>query len=555
MLSIFHPEYDVLRWDKWRLTYEGGDDFINRYLVKFSAREDDDDFLGRKAIAYCPAHAKAAVNDIKNAIFQRINDVTREGGPNSYRKAMNGELSGVDLRGGTMNDFVGRQVLPEMLVMSKVGVYVDREPLPEALTVADTVPHPYLYIYKAEDILSWDYNKERPWEFSVLLLRDWVTEVDPGTGLPVGIVENYRILSLTAEGNVSVRFLDKNGQTISEHILQIRRIPFVIFEITNSLLCDVANYQIALLNLASSDLAYLLKANYPFYTEQRDDRAGSSHLKRQGGTEEGSTDDEVRAGVMHGRTYPMRAERPGFIAPPTDPVKVSMEKQNVMRDEIRLLVNLSLSNVKPKQASAESKGMDEHGLEAGLSYIGLELEHGERQIAAIWAMYEGVNDQPLVRYPERYSLKTDEEVLDEVKALEERMMAVPSDSYKREVAKQIVVKMLGTKLHADKISEIMGEIDAAKILTTDPEVLFSAVEHALIDNKGAAKALGIPPESVEQAQKDHAERAARIAAAQARANMANRGVKDLAEGDDTKAEKTLSQDASTNLEGGQAVRK
>ena len=55
--------------------------------------------------------------------------------------------------------------------------------------------------------------------------------------------------------------------------------------------------------------------------------------------------------------------------------------------------------------------MDNQGLEAGLSYIGLVLENAERQIAEHWAAYEERN--PLkrqiatIKYPDVYSLKTD----------------------------------------------------------------------------------------------------------------------------------------------------
>ena len=57
------------------------------------------------------------------------------------------------------------------------------------------------------------------------------------------------------------------------------RIPFILLDIGESLMKDVANHQIALLNLGSSDVSYALKANYPFYTEQQDLRAVGDHLK------------------------------------------------------------------------------------------------------------------------------------------------------------------------------------------------------------------------------------------------------------------------------------
>src|SRR5436853_6120818 len=73
IVSIRHPEYSIQssKWAKWRLVYEAGDNFIENYLKKFSSREGETDFNLRKDITPIPSFAKAAINDIKNSIFQR----------------------------------------------------------------------------------------------------------------------------------------------------------------------------------------------------------------------------------------------------------------------------------------------------------------------------------------------------------------------------------------------------------------------------------------------------------------------------------------------------
>ena len=78
-----------------------------------------------------------------------------------------------------------------------------------------------------------------------------------------------------------------------------------------------------------------------------------------------------------------------------------------MIQEIRQLINLADTKIDPTRASAESKKMDMGGLEAGLSYIGLELEYGERQIQEIWSMYENSKNIATINYPERYDLRSD----------------------------------------------------------------------------------------------------------------------------------------------------
>ena len=63
--ELKHPEYKDLQryWPKWRLTYEGGDKFVEAYVKMFSQLENVNDFADRKAITYVPAFAKAAVID------------------------------------------------------------------------------------------------------------------------------------------------------------------------------------------------------------------------------------------------------------------------------------------------------------------------------------------------------------------------------------------------------------------------------------------------------------------------------------------------------------
>ena len=73
--------------------------------------------------------------------------------------------------------------------------------------------------------------------------------------------------------------------------------------------------------------------------------------------------------------------------------------------------------------------MDNSGLEAGLSYIGLVLEGAERRIADYWAAYEEKNPAkrqlPVIEYPDRYSLKTDDDRIEEAGKLSKLMGEVP----------------------------------------------------------------------------------------------------------------------------------
>ena len=100
--------------------------------------------------------------EVKNTIFQRMSDVVRIGGSENYKKASLGQENGVDLHGNTMTGFMGSQVLEELLVMKKVGIYVDM-PSNTGPTLLDQIDKkPYLYTYATEDIRSWvgEFNED-----------------------------------------------------------------------------------------------------------------------------------------------------------------------------------------------------------------------------------------------------------------------------------------------------------------------------------------------------------------------------------------------------------
>ena len=334
LIDSRHPGYlsGLTDWEKWRRTYEGGDAFRDCYLEQFSTREDQTDFNARRNMTPVPAFAKAAINDIRNAIYQRLRDVVRKGGSDVYQAAVNGNNLGVDHRGSTMNAFLGVKVLTELLVMGRVGVFVDHPFVPADATLANVRrPAPYLYKYDIEDILSWTCSKpEAPSEFQAVLLRDTTMQYDQATLLPTLTVQRYRYLRIDPNtGRVHLQFynlkgeaVDQFGQPGGEIQLELDRIPFVLLDIGGSLIKDVCQQQIALLNLGSSDVNYALRSNFPFYIEQRDLKAKGGHLKisatadgtaTSGG--QGAADEDVQIGVTHGRYYDKQMNPPGFHRP------------------------------------------------------------------------------------------------------------------------------------------------------------------------------------------------------------------------------------------------
>lgn len=552
-------------WELWRTVYEGGLEFRNAYLKQFTNREDQTEFNTRKEITPIPTFAKSALNDVRNAIFQRMRDILRRGGSYAYQQAISGMNGGVDRRGSTMNAFLGMKVLTDLLVMGRVGIYVDAPITPDVSTLAETpFTQPYLYQYPVEDILNWKMaGPDKPSQFQSILLRDTTLEFDQRTLLPSTTGQRYRLMWIDeSSGKVMLQFYSLEGQEIgpdgfpsaSPIQLDLDQIPFVMLDIEDSLLKDVAYYQIALLNLVSSDVSYALRANFPFLVEQRDLRATGAHLKRvstdkgtatSGG--QGAADEDVKVGTTHGRAYDKGMDAPQFINPSSETLEASIKLQSKLEEDIRKLINLAVINAGTRM-SADSKEFDNQGLEAGLSYIGLVLENAERQITHYWAAYEDRSVErrqiATIKYPDRYSLKTDADRVKEADNLRDLMTAVPGRTVKRELGKLIVSALLAGKVDLETLQKIEKEIDKADYTTSDPETIIAAVEAGLCGEQVASMALGFDEDEYLTARKDHTARIKRIAESQSAGkgaavegsgetgegpeNPAARGVKDLA---------------------------
>lgn len=590
LTGIRHPEYleDELYWYDWRDCYNGGERYLKRNLKKFSERESDADFAARKVFTPIPAFAKAAVNDIRNAIFQRLCDVTRRDGSEAFMRASSGEIGGVDNNGASMQSFLGIDVLTELLVMGRVGVYVDMPSLSNFRTMADEGDvRPYCYMYRVEDILSWAAAKpEEPGHFTALLLRERAIDYNQGFAhgvyLPQGGYTRYRLMWVDPNSRtVKMRLFDEsdnlilpNGSILADREtynsksqtdfgvtnLELERIPFTMPTIGSSVLKDVCKHQVALLNLGSSDVAYVLKANLPFYIEQKDLRDVGAHLKEfvdDDGTTNTSDNStagkEVRTGVMQGRFYDLKADAPSFIHPSPEPLQASIKLQEKLEDDIRKLVNLAVQNkIGQRAMSAEALKLSDQGLEAGLSFIGLVLENTERQIATHWAAYEsrdpGQRQVATIKYPDRYSLKDDKDRIEEAKQLAELMYTVPGKEVKVELAKMIVTTLLSSKVPTSTIDKIFTQIENAGYTTSDPDIIIRAVEAGLCGEETGSIAIGFDGDEYKKAREDHAARAIRVATAQATTdgNMAARGVPDLDE-DESSGEDEREEASDTTL--------
>ncbi len=557
----YHPYYNdwIYEWQKFRIVFDGGINFINTYLYKYSDAETDNDFALRKKLTYRPNHAKRAILKIRDALYQRMADVKRTGGPKSYIAAVAGQQNGINRKGMPLGTFIMLKVVPELLSMGRAFVYVDKKPLPTSFDGITTVKDaagkvPYITFFQAEDILSWVYgDADSKHEYVSVLIREWAFDFNPETGLPIGQIQRFRRLYVDENDKVFCQYYSSKfepGETVP---LQLDRIPLVRFEIAQSLMADVADYQIALLNLVSTDMSYLTQSNTGIYVEQYDPKWEGSYVREGQSNQIASVDvkdangnvvvpagtgsatgtvqqansagnRKIVLGNRNARRVPQGTLMPEFISPSTDPVIASMKKQDQLIAEIDRLVNLQVENL---SITGEAVKQERASLESGLSTIGLVLQTGENQIADFWAQYDG-GDRALVTYPKDYSLKTDSDRIKESNDLIPLKTAVPSSTFAKEVSKKISATMFDGKVTPDTMQAIYDEIDAADFTTSDPDTLITAHQEGFITAAMGAKALGFqnPDQLAKDAQAEQAVRLATIAVHQQKAAGA-RGVADM----------------------------
>lgn len=502
---ISHPTYDKDKYERYRLIKDGGTPFVEKYLTS-RTNEDTTDFAARKAATPDPGVAASAVDDVKNAFAPRM-DVTRTGGNPEYLQLIKGLLGGVDRNNSSMDDFVKNEILPELLYMGKVGVLV------QAGAVDDPIQTPYLLPYKVEDIWNWKYTNGK---LSRLVLNEVIEKVNEA-GFPDGNKEIHRVFTLD-NGVVNVKITDRNDKELdlitlesgsSEETIALDEIPFTTYALSQSMLHKIDAFQIAYLNLESSDLEWLRTANLTIYTEQGDS-VTSNHLVTQ--TEGEENKHIVKIGTRQGRRYPKGVDRPGFIAPPPGPIEISMKKQDQLQARIKDTLKTTLAEV--KMASAESLTLRDRGLEAGLSTIGAVLRGGDLHIAILMHKYLGSQDIPNVTYPVKYELRTEEDRLTTAKGLKDIQKILASPAAKKELEILICRTILEGRVEDKVYNDIVNEINALTLSVFDPADLIELVNAGILSKSLASTTIGAPPDDAAKAESEHVARIAAIKAAQ-----------------------------------------
>lgn len=508
MNNFLAPHYmrDVSVAGKCRLAVGKNRDYVNRYLKYFSERETLTAFELRKSITPNPPDLRIGMNQLMYSIRARMGDVSRGSNLAEYIDAANGVKDGVDGKGSTMVSFMANEVLFELLVAKKVGIFVNRQEVPQ--TIEKQAPWPFLSIVPIEDIynISTDANGK----VNGVILRTYEDEQEDG----FSIKESYFIdkYKLTDGQLVHTRF-NSAGVELSKTASDMDVLPFAYLSIKDSPVEDALDLHDALLQLSSSDFIFLFKSNHPIYVEQFSvqsemQKKQEARFKDSPG-QDGKTDTankEIDVGVVTGRRYAAGLDAPQFISPQVDHLQASELKQEKLAKQIERMLTIESFNKGYKQASAESKQEDKEPLIGNIQRLFDTFETAEKDIATAWHAYYNVAPDFSVEYPTSFDLRTEEARL---KTAENRLKLrddVPSRTFKDTVTLEAVRDILPTASLAD-IRLIEREIKAAQLNVSTPALIKLMHENGLhpehvltalgLDKKEATRVIEFTREKME----------------------------------------------------------
>lgn len=550
IIELRHPTWTKTHDSmvNWRLAYEGGEAFVNKNLRRYSRRETPTEFTERKTISYNPSHTKRVVNSIRNSIAAKLNEVVRTGDP-AYQKIIQEDI---DNKKSSIDSFLASQVLPMLLVQKRALICVDAPPLPEKTTKAEDDGHPYAWFVSAEDLLTF-HEDDDDGILDVALIRESIDETDDETGLTTKCRMRYRFIKYLKPGmefggfsgeGVLIALYKDNGEEDGEPVFikGMTRLPLIDINITTSIVEDIVRHQISLLNLASTDMQFLYRANFPVFTRQIKPnkslapKMGTKKVASAPATVSQSSEfDEddsnnkgaTQMGVSTGLQYEEGLNSPSFIAPTTENIKISLEKQRALVEEIQVLSDLSLTNlsIKALEQSGKSKSMDQIGKEAGLAYLGTVLETAERELAEVFHEFLSSAVEYTITYPTDYSLKTQQERNEECESLDKVKKLIRNKMYQKSVEKRIAEIATRPFESAEEVKKIQDSIDLESWLDDNNERAI-AIQQDVMN-----KIMSVPTAQAMRGLDPEVEKAALEAAASAEADLLSGGIVDPVTGE------------------------
>lgn len=478
-------------------------EFVEAHLRRFSDRETSENFILRKQITPNPPELRVAFNKLCDSIRARMGIVLRESNLVEYVDATRGKGKGIDGKGNSLTSLISTEVLKELLVAKKVGLFVSREKVPETLDIVPALP--IVNVVQFERIINYTYDFNN--DLVKLLLRSSKQEYEDGYYVrDIDIFQEYEIV----DGFLQYTEYNNSFLIIDQQTYNLDLIPFVLIEIDESPVELALPTHDALLQITSSDFLFLNKTNYPIYLEPFDPSFELQKLamQRQETPEKvgGSNASEKRGndadvGTSTGRRYPKGSEPPSFLAPPIQHLEASEKKQEKLKNQIEEILSIDTLRINYKQASAETKREDKETLIGSIQRLFDLLESAELRLALIWHRYYNyIGSNFKIEYPKNFDLRSEASRISTCESKLKLRDDVSSKEFKYQITLEVVRDLL-PGANITTLEKISAELLQSGIYISAAKIVDLKQSHAL-DLGSICKGMGLSEDCVKLIEKE-----------------------------------------------------
>ena len=410
------------RWQYYYNSYFGGQDYQRSgYLRKYLAEENDgfNEYAKRLASTPLDNHCRSVIDTYTSFIWRQTPQ--REFGSLSGNPALEMFMKDADLEGRSF-DAVMREATTLANVYGHVLLMLDK-PASEAATLAEELAEgirPYLVIITPENIVDWEWERQRNGRYTVSYLK--IKEYEDDEKCVYRIWEN---------DTVSVYEVDEDAgemRLLEQYPNTMRHIPATFLYgqrshergIGISQIADIADTQKAIYNELSELEQVIRISNHPtlVMTEGVDASAGA-----------GST-------IIIEDTDVDPSLKPYLLQPSSQSIASIIQSIETKVGMIDRMANLSsMRSTSRATASGISLKIERELLNVKLAQIADNLEICEEQLFSHFGHFYDVEYDGMSDYPDDFDMTDTYTELDFL--LKASAAPVSSAQYKTEIAKQI----------------------------------------------------------------------------------------------------------------------
>jgi hypothetical protein len=434
-----HKDYKetVNNWEYFIRSYNGGYDYtLGQYLNRYNL-ELDNEFNQRLANTPCDNHCKNIIQIYSSFLF-RVKP-SRDFGSMADEPSLESFLKDADLDGNNFNSVI-KQAQNYASIYGHCFMILDK-PAIQTRTRADELNQdirPYVSIVTPENALDWNFKREVNGKYYLdyLKIRE---EVDKDGGTYMRIWYPDRIDTIYQKDNEEPSVIDTADNLIG-------KIPAVILYNSKSHKRGIGQSDL-------TDIADLQKAIYNEYSEIEQLIRLTNHPSL---VKTPSVNASAGAGAV--------IEMPEEIEPNLKPylLQPSGANLNSIMDSIRHKVDAinriahtgAIRTTKTQVSSGIALQTEFELLNARLSEKADNLEIAEEQLFRCYAMFQNVEFDGEINYPDSFNIKDyamDLQFFSMAKA-----MNIESPTFNKEIDKEIIRSVLDDD---DKLNQAFDEVD------------------------------------------------------------------------------------------------